>query len=145
MVKSPSPPFGALTNKGFDLQFVSHAAGILVPDFPQALKALAAANWPTLAAAAAQGLTLVVYMGVRQLGAIVAGLCTTLPAHTPAALVQSASTPQEQRLVCTLATLQQCAARAGIASPAVLIVGDVLAAAASAPAASEPRVTAAHG
>jgi uroporphyrin-III C-methyltransferase len=84
-------------------------------------------------------------MGVRQLDVIVAGLRTALPAHTPAALVQSASTPQEQRLVCTLATVQQRAASAGIASPAVLIVGDVLAAAASAAALAEQRATATHG
>jgi Restriction endonuclease BglII len=43
MANSHLPPFGALTSKGFDLQFVSHAAGILVQDFPQALKELESA------------------------------------------------------------------------------------------------------
>jgi uroporphyrin-III C-methyltransferase len=85
-----------------------------------------APHWPTLGAACAQGLTLVVYMGVAQLGAIVAGLRDALGADTPAALVQSASTADERRLACTLAGLVDAAQAAGIGSPAVLIVGNVL-------------------
>jgi uroporphyrin-III C-methyltransferase len=129
---------------GVPLTHRAHARGVVFVT-GHAKEGGQAPDWPSLAAAAAQGLTLVVYMGVRQLDVIVAGLRTALPAHTPAALVQSASTPQEQRLVCTLATVQQRAASAGIASPAVLIVGDVLAAAASAAALAEQRGTAAHG
>jgi uroporphyrin-III C-methyltransferase len=85
-----------------------------------------APHWPTLGAAAAQGLTLVVYMGVSQLASIVAGLAHSLPRHTPAALVQSATRADERRLVSTLGAIVQDAARCGIGSPAVLIVGDVL-------------------
>jgi uroporphyrin-III C-methyltransferase len=83
-------------------------------------------HWPTLAAAAAQGLTLVVYMGVLRLADIQAGLLRTLPPTTPAALVQNASTAHERRLVTTLARLATDAHSAAIASPAILIVGDVL-------------------
>ena len=83
-------------------------------------------HWPTLAAAAAQGLTLVVYMGVQRLALIQAGLLGALGADTPAALVQHVSTAQERRLVTTLGQLQADADRAGIGSPAILIVGDVL-------------------
>ena len=86
----------------------------------------AAMHWPTLAAAAAQGLTLVVYMGVQRLSEIADGLAGTLPPCTPAALVQGASTPQQRTLVSTLATLVEDARAAAIASPAILIVGDVL-------------------
>ncbi len=83
-------------------------------------------HWPTLAAAAAQGLTLVVYMGVQRLALIQAGLLSTLAADTPAALVQHASTSQERRLLTTLGQLKADAEQAGIGSPAILIVGDVL-------------------
>ena len=83
-------------------------------------------HWPTLAAAAAQGLTLVVYMGVQRLALIQAGLLGTLRADTPAALVQHASTPQERRLLTTLGQMKADAEQAGIGSPAILIVGDVL-------------------
>ena len=83
-------------------------------------------HWSTLAAAVAQRLTLVVYMGVQRLGHIQNGLLAVLGADTPAALVQHASTPQERRLVTTLGRLVADARHAGIASPAILIVGDVL-------------------
>lgn len=83
-------------------------------------------HWPTLAAAAAQGLTLVVYMGVQRLALIQAGLLGTLAADTPAALVQHATTAQERRLLSTLGQLKADADAAGIGSPAILIVGDVL-------------------
>jgi len=83
-------------------------------------------HWPTLAAAAAQGLTLVVYMGVQRLALIQASLLGSLKADTPAALVQHASTSQEQRLLSTLGQLNADAEQAGIGSPAILIVGDVL-------------------
>jgi uroporphyrin-III C-methyltransferase len=102
-----------------------HAHGVLLVT-GHAGDCNAAMHWPTLAAAAAQGLTLVVYMGVQSLPLIQRELLTTLGAGTPAALVQHASTAQERRLVTTLGALVADAAQAGIASPAILIVGDVL-------------------
>jgi uroporphyrin-III C-methyltransferase len=93
-----------------------------------------APHWPTLGAAAAQGMTLVVYMGVAQLDAIVDGLRGALPLHTPAALVQDASLPSERRLVSTLAAIAADARREHIASPAVLIIGDVLTSLSASPA-----------
>jgi uroporphyrin-III C-methyltransferase len=102
-----------------------HARGVMLVT-GHAKEGGAAPHWPTLGAAAAQGLTLVVYMGVSQLDSIATGLADALPAHTPAALVQAATTPQERRLVATLGTLVAAARRERIGSPAVLIVGDVL-------------------
>jgi uroporphyrin-III C-methyltransferase len=102
-----------------------HAQGVMLVT-GHAREGGAAPLWPTLAAAAAQGLTLVVYMGVSQLDAITASLMSALASHTPAALVQGASTPAERRLVGTLARIAADAARERIASPAILIVGDVL-------------------
>jgi uroporphyrin-III C-methyltransferase len=102
-----------------------HAQGVMLVT-GHAREGGAAPHWPTLGAAAAQGLTLVVYMGVSQLSAIVAGLRETLPAQTPAALVQAATRPDERRLVTTLDALVEAADAAAIGSPAVLIVGNVL-------------------
>ena len=102
-----------------------HAHGVLLVT-GQAGAGQSDLHWPTLAAAAAQGLTLVVYMGVQRLALIQAGLLGTLAADTPAALVQDASTPQERRLLSTLGQLKADAVQAGIGSPAILIVGDVL-------------------
>lgn len=83
-------------------------------------------HWPTLAAAAAQGLTLVVYMGMARIEALQAGLLSTLPAHTPAAVVQHAGCAGERCAVTTLGALADEVARGGFGSPAILIVGDVL-------------------
>ncbi len=104
-----------------------HARGVMLVT-GHAKEGGQAPHWPTLGAAAAQGMTLVVYMGVTQLASIVEGLSAALPQHTPAALVQDASLPHERRLVSTLAGIAGDARREHIASPAVLIVGDVLAA-----------------
>jgi uroporphyrin-III C-methyltransferase len=102
-----------------------HARGVMLVT-GHAKEGGAAPHWPTLGAAAAQGLTLVVYMGVAQLDAIAQGLAQALPAHTPAALVQSASTARERRWVSTLEHIAHDAQTQGFGSPAILVVGDVL-------------------
>jgi uroporphyrin-III C-methyltransferase len=115
----------ATTSLGVPWTHREHARGVMLVT-GHAKEGGVAPHWPTLGAAAAQGLTLVVYMGVAQLESICAGLAATLPAHTPAALVQAASTPQERQLLGTLGALVDDARAAAIGSPAVLIVGDVL-------------------
>jgi hypothetical protein len=40
MAKTPVPPFRSLKAKGFDVVFLSHAAGILAQDFPEAITEL---------------------------------------------------------------------------------------------------------
>ena len=115
----------AATALGVPWTHREHARGVMLVT-GHAKEGSAAPHWPTLGAAAAQGLTLVVYMGVSQLEVIVAGLADALPAHTPAALVQAATMADEQRLVTTLGRLVLEARASGIRSPAVLIVGDVL-------------------
>ena len=83
-------------------------------------------HWPTLAAAAAQGLTLVVYMGVASVEALQAGLLSALGAGTPAAVLQNVSLATQRHAVCTLGTLARTIAAEGLESPAIIIVGDVL-------------------
>jgi len=85
-----------------------------------------ALHWPTLAAAAAQGLTLVIYMGVSTLAALRDGLLQALPGDTPAAVVQHASLPQQRHALATLATLAATVEREGLGSPAIIVIGDVL-------------------
>jgi uroporphyrin-III C-methyltransferase len=95
-------------------------------------------HWPTLAAAAAQGLTLVVYMGVAQAARLQQGLLSALPPHTPAAAVQHASLPHQRHMVTRLGALADTLHDEGIGSPAILIVGDVLQGLAALPAAAAP-------
>lgn len=87
-----------------------------------------ATQWNVLAQTAQlERLTLVIYMGVSGVAHIQSGLLQGLPASTPAAIVQNASLPQQRQVRCTLGDLSQAMLQAGIASPAVIVVGDVLA------------------
>lgn len=94
-------------------------------------------DWAVLGAAAAQGLTLVVYMGMSRLADVQVGLLRALPPGTPAAIVQHAGGPSQRHAVTTLGSLEQCKQQHGLGSPAIVLVGDVLrglAAAAAVPA-----------
>jgi uroporphyrin-III C-methyltransferase len=83
-------------------------------------------DWGTLAAAAAQGLTLVIYMGVSQAGHLQQGLLEGLGRSTPIAVVQHASLPHQRHAVGTLGDLPGLIEREGLGSPAIIVVGDVL-------------------
>jgi uroporphyrin-III C-methyltransferase len=82
-----------------------------------------------LAAAAAQGVTLVIYMGISTLESLQAGLLQGLAAQTPAAVIQHASLPTQRHIQSTLGDLAATVQRENIGSPAIIIVGDVLRAA----------------
>ncbi len=85
---------------------------------------------PDWQALACSGLTLVVYMGVARLAHITQALQEGgLAASTPVALISAAHTPAQRQLVATLATVASRAQFMGMASPAVLVVGDVVQAA----------------
>ncbi|MEO7246163.1 MAG: uroporphyrinogen-III C-methyltransferase [Rubrivivax sp.] len=89
-----------------------------------------AGSEPDWAALARCGLTLVIYMGVSRIDAIVAALVAAgMAADTPAAVVCSAHTPQQRQTACTLATLVATVAREGLGSPAIVVLGDVVKAA----------------
>lgn len=83
-------------------------------------------DWDAIAAVAASGITLVVYMGVQRAPEIVSALRRHLPASLPAAAVQHASTARERSTLSTLDSLLDAMAREGIGSPAVLVIGRVL-------------------
>ena len=73
------------------------------------------------------GTTAVFYMGLARLERIVAKLMEHgAPGTRPAALIAQASTARQRVIAGTLATLGDLAARAGIESPALLVVGDVV-------------------
>lgn len=84
-------------------------------------------DWPLIARTAHTArLTLVIYMGVTHLAEIANGLCEGLPAGTPAAIVERVSLAAQRHAVCTLATLAETVQREGLASPSVIVIGDVL-------------------
>lgn len=84
-------------------------------------------DWRALAATARDArLTLVVYMGVAGAARIQEDLLTALPAGTPAAIVERASLAGERQAVTTLGELAATLQREQLASPCVIVVGDVL-------------------
>ncbi|MBX9715556.1 MAG: uroporphyrinogen-III C-methyltransferase [Burkholderiaceae bacterium] len=127
VINGISSGLAAATSLGVPWTHRDHAHGVLLVT-GHAGEANAELYWPTLGAAAAQGLTLVVYMAMQRLAVVQAGLASTLGADTPAALVQNASTGQERRLLTTLGRLLEDAAASRMRSPAILIIGNVLAA-----------------
>jgi uroporphyrin-III C-methyltransferase len=81
---------------------------------------------PDWAALARSGLTLVVYMGVEQVEEVVRGLRDGgLGSDTPAAVVVAAHTARQRHAACTLATLAATMAHERLASPAVIVIGEV--------------------
>ncbi|AVO48209.1 uroporphyrinogen-III C-methyltransferase [Melaminivora suipulveris] len=132
----------APTMLGVPLTHREHAQGVLLLTGHNQSGA-APTDWALLGATARQAhLTLVVYMGVRGARAIQDGLLAGgLPPHTPVAVVQHATLAHQRQAITTLSALAQTIARDGLASPSVIVVGDVVRGAraladAAAPAAS---------
>jgi uroporphyrin-III C-methyltransferase len=87
----------------------------------------AGTDWRALAATARQArLTIVIYMGMSGAGHIQRELLHGLGADTPVAIVQSASLAHQRHAICTLGELEATIAREQLASPSVIVVGDVL-------------------
>jgi uroporphyrin-III C-methyltransferase len=87
---------------------------------------------PDWAALVKSRLTLVVYMGVSRIDAVVQALLDAgMAPGTPAAVVSAATTAAQRHAVCTLGTLAAVVQQQALASPAVLVVGDVAAAGAA--------------
>ena len=82
-------------------------------------------NWQGLAQG---GTTLVVYMGVARLQQIQQGLLKGgLPASTPVAMIERASLADQRQYQCRLDQLCQQARAFKLQSPAVLVIGEVVA------------------
>ncbi|MEP6547990.1 MAG: siroheme synthase CysG [Gammaproteobacteria bacterium] len=83
---------------------------------------------PDWRALAMPGATSVFYMGLARLDHIVARLLAhAAPANRPAGLIAQGTTPHQRVVIATLATIRGAAAGAQLQSPALLVVGDVVA------------------
>lgn len=93
---------------------------------------------PDWRALAASGTTLVIYMGMHRLAAIRAALLAAgMRPAMPAGVVMHASCANQRSWVGTLATLPE-ALNAGLSSPSIILVGEVVATALPAPPARLP-------
>jgi uroporphyrin-III C-methyltransferase len=81
-------------------------------------------NWEALARS---GTTLVVYMGLRRLEQIASRLGKAgLSGATPACAIENGTLATQREIVSTLAGLPAAAAQARLASPAIIVVGEVV-------------------
>jgi len=81
-------------------------------------------DWPALVRSRT---TLVFYMGFAKLAEIAARLVAAgLPDSTPAAVVQEGTLASRREVVSTLGRVAEAAAAAGLASPSLIVVGDVV-------------------
>lgn len=123
VINGISSGLAAATAIGVPLTHREHAHGVVFVTGHAAAEG-GEVDW---AALAATGLTLVVYMGVARAGEIQARLLSAgLAATLPVAVVQSASTPAQRALVTTLACFVGDMQAAGLGSPAVIVIGDVV-------------------
>jgi uroporphyrin-III C-methyltransferase len=125
----------AVTSLGVPLTHRAHAHGVVFVT-GHARPGDSGTDWRALAATARDArLTLVIYMGVSGAQQIQDGLLSGLDAATPVAVIQHASLPQQRHAVTVLGQLQRTIARERLASPSVIVVGDVLSGLAAMPSA----------
>ncbi|MEO8669167.1 MAG: uroporphyrinogen-III C-methyltransferase [Bauldia sp.] len=90
--------------------------------------AVGAADDLDWAALARTGQPIVIYMGLNNLAGIASSLVAGgLPPNMPTAVVMAATTPDERLLVGDLGTIAAEATNAGIGSPAIIVVGAIVA------------------
>jgi uroporphyrin-III C-methyltransferase len=116
----------AVTSLGVPLTHRQHAHGVVFVT-GHAKPGDAGTDWRALADTAYKAkLTLVIYMGVSGAGRIQSELLTGLPATTPVAVIQNASLPTQRHITTTLGQLADAIVASGLASPSVIVVGDVI-------------------
>jgi len=116
----------AVTSLGVPLTHRTHAHGVVFVT-GHAKPGDAGTDWRLLAETARKAkLTLVIYMGVSGVGRIQDELLTGLPASTPVAVIQNASLPTQRHITTTLGQLSEAISTSGLASPSVIVVGDVI-------------------
>ena len=81
-------------------------------------------NWQALVRS---GTTLVIYMGLARLAEIIVELrAAGMPSSTPACVIENGTMKTQRQLVGTLRSLCEDVAAAKLASPAIIVIGDVV-------------------
>jgi uroporphyrin-III C-methyltransferase len=82
---------------------------------------------PDWRALASQGTTLVIYMGLARIEAIVGSLMAAgMPASTPACAIENATLRNQRQVIATLDSLRAEIQRARLAAPAIIVIGEVV-------------------
>ncbi|MBA3594329.1 MAG: uroporphyrinogen-III C-methyltransferase [Pseudomonadota bacterium] len=116
----------AVTSLGVPLTHRQHAHGVVFVT-GHAKPGDQGTDWRALADTAHKAkLTLVIYMGVSGAGRIQNELLTGLPASTPVAVIQNATLATQRHITTTLGQLTDAISASGMASPSIIVVGDVV-------------------
>lgn len=116
--------FGGLASAGIPATMRGvNGAIILATGF-----AAASDDRPDWRALARTGQPIVIYMGLTHMAATVQDLrAGGMPDDTPAAFVENATLPQERTITATLGTLVEAAHRENVVSPALIVIGGIVA------------------
>ena len=116
----------AVTSLGVPLTHRQHAHGVVFVT-GHAKPGDAGTDWRALAATARSArLTLVIYMGISGAERIQQELLSGLPAATPVAVIQNATLGTQRHITTTLGALAGAIQAGAMASPSIIVVGDVI-------------------
>ena len=116
-----------VTSLGVPLTHRDHAHGVVFITGHAKQDATDPVDWSALSHTVAQAkLTLVIYMGMSGVAKLETSLLNGLDPQTPVAVIQHVSLPTQRHVVCTLSELHNTVVRNQMASPSVIVVGDVL-------------------
>ncbi len=105
----------------------SHGAVMVTGHSPSSQTNITPIDWEMLGRTAhACHLTLVIYMGVTTAEELQNALLKSMPPNTPVAVVQNASKSNQRSVMGNLSALHTLIQEAGVVSPAIVLVGDVL-------------------
>ena len=115
-----------VTSLGIPLTHREHAHGVVFITGHAKQNSIAGVDWATLGQTAREAkLTLVIYMGVSGALHLQEALLQSMRCDTPVAVIHQVSLPTQRHVVCELQHLHDTIVREALASPSVIVVGDV--------------------
>jgi len=115
-----------VTSLGIPLTHRDHAHGVVFITGHAKQETAASVDWVALGQTAQQAkLTLVIYMGISGALHLQQSLLQNMRAETPVAVIHQVSLPTQRHVVCPLQDLHDTLVREQLASPSVIVIGDV--------------------
>ena len=115
-----------VTTLGIPLTHREHAHGVVFITGHAKQGGADNVDWVTLGQTAQQAkLTLVIYMGMSGAEQLQYALLQSMRADTPVAVIHQVSLPTQRHVVCELQHLHDTILCEGLASPSVIVIGDV--------------------
>ncbi len=115
-----------VTSLGIPLTHREHAHGVVFITGHAKQSATDSVDWVAMGHTAQQAkLTLVIYMGVSGAAQLQDSLLQSMRPNTPVAVIHQVSLPTQRHVVCELQHLHNTIVHEQLASPSVIVIGDV--------------------